>query len=51
MSLNLLGKVMFPNDALWQRKKKAKIMVWVVVTAVFFAAGVAAIILYQNSKR
>ena len=51
MPMNFLGKVLFPRDAAWQRKKQAKILVWVVVTAMVFGAGVAAIILYQNSHR
>ena len=51
MPLKLLGKVLFPHEAEWQRKKQTKIILWVVLTAVIFAVAVAAIMLFQNSRR
>lgn len=51
MPLNFLGKLLFPRQADWQRKKQAKIMFWVLVAAVIFGVGVAAVIFIENSKR
>ena len=51
MPLNFLGKVLFPREAEWQRKKQTRIILWVVLTAVVFAVAVAAIMLAQNSRR
>ena len=51
MPLKLLGKVLFPNEAEWQRKKQTRIILWVILTAVIFAVAVAAIMLVQNSRR
>jgi hypothetical protein len=42
MPLNFLGKVLFPRDAEWQRKKQIKIIIWVIFTALIFAVTVAA---------
>lgn len=51
MPMKLLGKILFPHLAPWQRKRQIKIMVWAILTAVIFAAIVVAIMLLQNSKR
>jgi hypothetical protein len=51
MPLNFLGKMLFPREAEWQRKKQTKIILWVSLTAVVFAAGVVALMLFQNSRR
>ncbi|HEY5345574.1 MAG TPA: hypothetical protein VIK62_04445 [Verrucomicrobiae bacterium] len=51
MPLKFLGKVLFPRQAAWQQKKQTKIILWVILIAVLFAAGVVAIMLFQNSRR
>jgi hypothetical protein len=51
MPMKFLGRVLFPHLAPWQRKKQVRIMVWVILTAVVFAAVVAVIMLFQNAKR
>ena len=51
MPLNLFGKVLFPRRAEWQRKKQIKIILWVILAALIFAVAVAAVMLFQNSKR
>jgi len=50
MPIKLLGDLMFPRLAPWQRRKQAKIMIGVVMTSVIFGAVVVAIILVVNSK-
>jgi hypothetical protein len=51
MSLKFLGKMLFPHLAPWQRQQQAKIMVWVLLTAVVFAVVVVAIMLLVNARR
>jgi surface polysaccharide O-acyltransferase-like enzyme len=51
MPLNFLGRLLMPRQTDWQRKKQIKTMIWVVVTALVFASCVAAVLLYQNSKK
>ncbi len=51
MPMNYLGKVLFPRQAQWQRKRQLKIMIWVIMVSVVFAVTVGAIILLQNSRR
>ncbi len=51
MPMNFLGKVLFPRLAPWQRKRQAKIILLVTLTAVIFAVTIAAIMLFQNSRR
>ena len=51
MSMNLLGKVLFPKLAPWQRKKQTGIILWVILATVVFTAVVVAIMFFQNSHR
>jgi flagellar basal body-associated protein FliL len=51
MPINFLGKLLFPRLAPWQRKRQIKIMLWVILATVIFAASVAAIMLFQNSRK
>jgi flagellar basal body-associated protein FliL len=49
--LKILGKVLFPREAEWQRKKQIGIILWVILTALVFAVAVAAVMMLQNSRR
>jgi hypothetical protein len=50
MPLNYLGKILFPAQADWERKKQMKIMLWVVLVAVLLAAIMGALILFKNPR-
>jgi hypothetical protein len=49
--MNFLGKILFPLQADWQRKKQMKVMLWSILAAVLLAAFMAALMLFVNSKR
>jgi hypothetical protein len=51
MPIKFLGKVLFPRQAPWQRRQKTKIMLLVILAAIFFAAIVVGIMLLQNSRK
>jgi hypothetical protein len=51
MPMNFLSKLLFPRLAPWQRKRQIKMMLWVVLATVLFAASIAAIMLLQNSRK
>ena len=51
MPMNFLGKVFFPRLAPWQRKKQAKIMLWVLFATGMLAICIVTIMFFQNSKR
>lgn len=42
--------MLFPAQADWERKRQMKIMLWVVLAAILFAAIVGALILFKNPK-
>jgi hypothetical protein len=50
MSIKLLGDLLFPRLAPWQRRKQAKILIGVVAASLIFGAVVLAIILVVNQK-
>jgi hypothetical protein len=50
MSIKLLGDLMFPRLAPWQRRKQARIMVWVVATSVFLGALIVGIMFLVDRK-
>jgi len=47
----LVGKVLFPRAPAWQQKQLATTTVWVLTTALVFAALFGAAIYWLNSKR
>jgi len=51
MPMKFIGRILFPRSAPWQQKKQLKIMLMVILTTLFFAAAVTAIMIFQNSKR
>jgi len=50
MRLNFLRKILFPHQTPWQQKKQMKILFWVVLVAVIFAAIMGAFMLFMNSR-
>ena len=51
MPINFLGKILFPRQADWQRKKQMQTMVAVLVTSVLFAAIVAGLMFFAANKK
>lgn len=51
MLLNFLAKLLFPNQADWQRQKDTKVMLLVVLVSVIFASIVVVVMLFINGQR
>jgi hypothetical protein len=51
MPLKFLGKILFPRHADWHRRKQMKNLIAAIVVGLIVAAAVAAVILYENSKK
>ena len=51
MLINFFGKILFPRQAEWQRRKQMKIMLYVVLASLVFGAIIAGIMLYLAKKR
>ena len=49
--MDFLGKILFPQLQDWQRKKRMKTILVVVVTSVLFASIVASFMLYAAYKK
>ncbi len=51
MSMNFIGRMLYPNQPAWQARRQAKQIVAAFTVAVLFGLVVGAIILFVNSKR
>jgi hypothetical protein len=51
MTIEILGRVLFPRLQPWQQRRQAKTVVTVLIVAVVFAAIVGAIIFWTNRSR
>jgi len=49
--IEAIGKILFPRQAAWQRKRQMRIMLWIIPAAICFALLVGALIYLANSKR
>ncbi|MGA9776729.1 MAG: hypothetical protein WBS33_00485 [Verrucomicrobiia bacterium] len=51
MLLPFLGKLLFPDLAEWQQKKKVKAILWAIPIALLFAAIMVAAMFFVNSGK
>jgi len=49
MPIDQIGKILFPRLQPWQRRREIKIYIITMLTGVFFAVIIAAIIFLKNS--
>jgi hypothetical protein len=50
MPLNHLGKFLFPRQQAWYQRRQAKMIVLVLLVAIGFAAIVAAVMFFRNTR-
>ena len=48
--INLLGKIFFNRQPLWEQRRKTLLLLWSILTGLIFGGLCMAVIFFQNSR-